>query len=320
MTIDPALLGAVERSRAAWPVPGHELPLDTWRERYEALVAAARAPGPGNIERLDRIVGSRAVRVRIYRPSSEIGPLSALVYFHGGGWVIGSIESHDDIIADIAHDSGCLVVSVDYSRAPEHRFPVAFDEGCEVLDWLVAEARTLGVDSERLFVGGDSAGGNLATAIALADSGHERRLAGQVLLYPCVDTDFSRASYRRGVDAPFLSSGEMTWFWDQYAPSPDVRRDPFAVPLRATAGQLSRLPPTFVATAEHDPLFDEGCAFAARLRRAGRPVRHEPGLGMVHGFIRLRRQATEPARIYRAMCDWIRDCPARARSPDEWVE
>ena len=243
MTIDPALLGAVERSRAAWPVPGHQLPLDTWRERYEALVGAARAPDPGDIERSDRHVGPCGVRVRIYRPSSPSAALPALVYFHGGGWVIGSIESHDDIVADIAHDAACLVVSVDYSRAPENRFPVAFNEGCDVLDWLFAEARMLAVDPERLFIGGDSAGGNLAIAVALADSRHNRHLAGQVLIYPCVDTDFRRVSYRREVDASFLNSDQMKWFWNQYAPSPAARQDPFAVPMRASAEQLSRLPP-----------------------------------------------------------------------------
>ena len=227
--------------------------------------------------------------------------------------MIGSIESHDDIVADIARDAACLVVSVDYSRAPENRFPVAFDEGCAVLDWLCAEVRRLAVDRERLFIGGDSAGANLAIAVALADSRHDRRLAGQVLVYPCVDTDFCRASYRREVDAPFLNSDQMKWFWNQYAPSPAGRQDPHAVPMRASAVQLSRLPSTFVATAEHDPLFDEGCAFAARLQAAGTPVRHERGLGMVHGFIRLRSQASEPARIFRAMCDWIRDPSAHDR-------
>jgi acetyl esterase len=312
VTIDPSLLPAIERSRAAWPVPGHKLPLAVWRERYEALVAAARPIRPQGVVAADRVVGEQKIRVRIYRPAEQ-GLLPVLVYFHGGGWVIGSIESHDDITAAISHDSGCVVVSVEYSRAPEHCFPTAFEEGLAVLRWLETHAADLDADPTRLFVAGDSAGGNLAAATALAVVDRGPRLAGQLLLYPCLDTDFTRSSYQRGREAPFLTSGEMQWFWDQYAVSPAVRGDCFAVPMRATDACLRRVAPAFIATAEHDPLHDEGAAYAARLKSLGVEVRYEPGAGLVHGFVRLRREAVEPGRIYGAMCQWIR---RRAASRD----
>jgi acetyl esterase len=310
MTIDPELLGAVERSRAAWPVPGHRLPLDVWRARYESLVIAARPAPPTGVSWVDRVVGPLDVRVRIYQPAAA-GLLPALVYLHGGGWVIGSIESHHDITAAICADAGCVIVSVDYARAPEHPFPRAFDEARAVLDWLARDAAALNVDPSRLLVGGDSAGGNLAAALALA-AGEERapHIAGQVLLYPCVDTDFQNPSYVQSTDAPFLGSGEMVWFWDRYAPDPATRRDRFAVPMRASDAQLAAVAPAYIATAQHDPLHDEGRAYAERLRRLGVAVEYEPGVGMVHGFVRLRGAAAEPARIYRAMCEWIRRCPA----------
>ena len=219
-------------------------------------------------------------------------------------------EEHDDITAAIAHGAGCVVISVEYSRAPEQRFPTAFDEGLAVVEWLAAHAAEIGVDPKRLLVGGDSAGGNLAAAIALAASERGAALAGQVLLYPCVDTDFTRESYLKGRDAPFLASGEMEWFWGQYLPSSAAKRDRFAVPMRASDTQLSGVSPAFIATAEHDPLYDEGALFAARLGAVGVPVHYEAGLGLVHGFIRLREAAAEPKRIYVAMCRWIQRCSA----------
>jgi acetyl esterase len=310
MAIDPELRPAIARSRAAWPVPGHELPLAVWRERYEALAEAARPPRPAGVTHEDRRVGACGVAVRVYRPDLP-GARPVLVYFHGGGWVIGSMQSHDDITADIAHDTGCVVVSVDYSRAPEHRFPIAFGEGLEVLRWLDVQGSELGVDPERILVGGDSAGGNLAAAMALAVSERGGRLLGQALLYPCVDTDFTRPSYVEGRDAPFLTSAQMEWFWAQYAPSAAARADRFAVPMRAGDDALRRVAPAFIATAEHDPLHDEGVAYAVRLGRLGVVVQHEPGTGLVHGFVRMRHGFREPARIYAAMCGWIR---ARAGS------
>jgi acetyl esterase len=315
VTIDPSLLPAVERHRAAWPIPGHALPLKIWRERYEAVVAAARPKRPPGVSAVDRIVGDGDTRVRIYRPDQP-DVLPALVYFHGGGWVIGSIESHDDITAAVSNDAGCIVVSVEYSRAPEHPFPAAFEEGRSVLRWVETHAAEIGADPTRLFVAGDSAGGNLAAAMALAAVDHGPTLAGQLLLYPCLDTDFTRASYRHGREAPFLSSGEMQWFWDQYAVSPEARANCFAVPMRAGDACLRRVASAFIATAEHDPLHNEGAAFAARLKCLGVEVQYEPGTGLVHGFVRLRAEAPEPERIYRAMCKWIRQ---RSALPDVYL-
>ena len=311
MTIDPELLPAMQRYRDAWPVPGRELPLEVWRERYERLVVAARPAPPVGVTWVDRLVGPAAVRVRIYRPPVP-SLLPGLVFLHGGGWVIGSVESHHDITLAIAAEAACVVVSVDYSRSPEHAFPAAFDEGRAVLDWLAREATEWDVDPGRLLVGGDSAGGNLAAAIALAAAdGRAAPLAGQVLLYPCLDTDFENRSFAASGQTPFLTSDEMKWFWDRYAPSAETRRDRFAVPMRASDAHLAAVAPAFVATAEHDPLHDEGRAYAERLRRLGVPVEYEAGSGLLHGFIRMREAASEPARIHRAMCAWIRRAGVR---------
>jgi acetyl esterase len=143
-------------------------------------------------------------------------------------------------------------------------------------------------------------------ALAVAEGECAAALAGQVLLYPCVDTDFTRPSYVNGHDAPFLDSEQMEWFWAQYAPSPADRRNPFAAPMRASDAQLRRVAPAFVATAEHDPLYDEGAAFAARLNALNVEVHYEPGVGLVHGFVRLRDAAPAPAHVFAAMCGWIR--------------
>jgi acetyl esterase len=308
MTIDLQLTPFIARNAAAWPTPGHHLPVREWRLKYERLVAAARPPRPPGLSVSEQHIdpAGRQVLVRIYRPPGS-GPLPTLVYFHGGGWVIGSVESHDDITAAIADDARCVVVSVDYARAPENPFPAAFEDGLAAVDWIFANATMVGVNAAAVFVGGDSAGGNLSTAIAMRRRNQTPALAGQVLLYPCVDTDFTRRSYLDEYDAPFLSNVEMQWFWNQYAPSQSQRESRFAVPMRASDEQLTGVAPAFIAIAEHDPLRDEGKAFASRLRGVGVPVEFDAGVGLVHGFIRMRNAATEPARIYKALCRWIRD-------------
>jgi len=168
MSLDPQLAPFLARLEEAWPEPPLSLPVAAWRERVEQLSAAARSSYPDGLLVETRVLdGSRPVRIRMYRPTAA-NPLPALVYMHGGGWVIGSIESHDSITAAIAADTPCVVVSVDYLRAPEHPFPAAVDDCRAVVAWTFENAAAIGVDPSSIFVGGDSAGGNLAAAMTLA--------------------------------------------------------------------------------------------------------------------------------------------------------
>jgi len=304
MAIDPQLAPFIARLSEAWPEPVLSLPVDVWRERIEQLSAAARTPYPEGLMVETRVIdGPGPVRIRIYRPRAA-RPLPALVYMHGGGWVIGSIDSHDSITAALAADTPCVVVSVDYARAPEHPFPAPMEDCRAAVAWTFANAAAIGADPGAIFVGGDSAGGNLAAAMTLAFRGSPLRLRGQLLLYPCVDVDFQRASYRSEAEAPYLKAAEMIWFWQQYCPRPEQRQDPLAVPMRCE--DLSGLPPAFVVVAEHDPLRDDGHAYARRLQAAGVAVVFRPGLGLIHGFVRARALCDAAQAEHEAMTQWLR--------------
>ncbi|MBN8975482.1 MAG: alpha/beta hydrolase [Rhizobiales bacterium] len=304
MAIDPQLVPFIAKLEEAWPEPALSLPVDVWRERVERLSAAARAPYPESLDVETRIIdGQRPVRVRIYRPRAS-QPLPALVYMHGGGWVIGSIDSHDSITAAIAADTPCVVVSVDYARAPEHPFPAPMEDCRTVVAWTFVNAAAIGVDPTAIFVGGDSAGGNLAAAMTIAFRDSPVRLRGQLLLYPCVDVDFQRSSYISKAQAPYLKAAEMIWFWNQYCPDTQQRENPLAVPMRCE--DLSELPPAFVVVAEHDPLRDDGQAYAERLKAAGVPVMFRPGLGLIHGFVRARAVCEAAQAEHEAMTQWLR--------------
>ena len=304
MAIDPQLTPFIARLEEAWPEPVLSLPVDVWRERVERLSAAARTPYPEGLDVETRIIdGARPVRVRIYRPRAS-QPLPALVYMHGGGWVIGSIDSHDSITAAIAADTPCIVISVDYARAPEHPFPAPMEDCRAVVAWTFANARAVGIDPAAIFVGGDSAGGNLAAAMTIAFRDGPLQLRGQLLLYPCVDVDFQRPSYISEAEAPYLKAAEMIWFWNQYCPDAEQRRNPLAVPIRCE--DLSGLPPAFVVVAEHDPLRDDGHVYAERLKAAGVAVTFRPGLGLIHGFVRARALCNAAQAEHEAMTQWLR--------------
>lgn len=304
MAIDPQLAPFIARLEEAWPEPVLSLPIDAWRDRVERLSTAARTPYPDGLEVETRVIdGPRPVRVRIYRPRAP-KPLPALIYMHGGGWVIGSIDSHDSITAAIAADTPCVVISVDYARAPEHPFPGPMEDCRAVVAWTFANAGAMGVDPTAIFVGGDSAGGNLAAAMTLAFRDGPLRLRGQLLLYPCVDTDFERGSYRSEAEAAYLKAVEMVWFWNQYCPDAGQRQNPLAVPMRRD--NLSNLPPAFIVVAEHDPLRDDGHAYAERLKSAGVPVTFRPGLGLIHGFVRARALCEAAQAEHEAMTLWLR--------------
>ncbi|MEQ3549537.1 alpha/beta hydrolase [Pseudonocardia nematodicida] len=239
---------------------------------------------PPEIATVDRTVPGPAgdIPVRVYTPPGD-SPKPMIVYFHGGGWVIGDLDVCDNPVRRIALATGAVVVSVDYRLAPEHVYPAAFDDAYAATAWVAEHAAELGGDAARIAVSGDSAGGNLAAAVAIAarDRGGPR-LAAQLLLYPATDFDFTSGSYAENGAGYLLTIGSMQWFWAHYLGAQDLDRDPYLCPARAES--LAGLPPAFVATAEFDPLRDEGEAYAANLRVAGVEVTATRYDGMVHGF------------------------------------
>jgi len=238
----------------------------------------------------DRTVPGPAgpIPVRVYRPENASG--AALVYFHGGGWVLGSVVSAHGVCATLARGSRCTVVSVDYRLAPEHPFPAAVDDAWAATTWVLEHGAELGAPGP-VAVGGDSAGGNLAAVVALRARDRQLPLAFQLLVYPVTDADLDTASYRENAEGYWLTRAGMEWFWDQYIPEGD-RFHPDASPLRAE--DVSGTAPALVITAEYDPLRDEGEAYARRLEEAGVPVTVSRYDGLIHAFFRT------PAVIARA--------------------
>ncbi|WP_149955475.1 alpha/beta hydrolase [Zafaria cholistanensis] len=220
-------------------------------------------------------------RIRVHVPLPA--PHSVFIYLHGGGWVLGDLEGYDTLARQLADKSGAAVVLVEYRKAPEHPFPAAVEDAWTALQWAAAHATRLAGADAPLFVGGDSAGGNLAAVMALRS--RERggpALARQFLIYPVTDADFSRASYAEPQNQTLLTAELMQWFWDHYLPDAQHRTAPEASPLRAA--DLAGLAPAFVVTAEHDVLRDEGEDYAERLRRAGNEVEFHRWPGQMHGF------------------------------------
>lgn len=257
-------------------------------DEVRAAFAAISMPMPevtlARVEDLEVDGAAGALPGRRYVPRE--GARDALVFFHGGGFVLGDLDQHDDLCRRLALGADCVVLSVGYRLAPEHPFPAAPEDAFAALCWAHANAAALGVDAGAIGVAGDSAGGALAAVAAgLAASRGGPPLARALLLYPVTDHDLARASYRSNVDAPFLTAAQMRWFWEHYAPDPAQRLDPRASPLRAAS--FAGLPPTVVATAGHDPLADEGAAYAAALARAGGVVVHRHFPALVHGFASL---------------------------------
>jgi acetyl esterase len=225
--------------------------------------------------------GDNQFTVRVFVPRGE--SRAVLVYYHGGGWVIGSLAEYDTLARILAERTRSAVVLVDYRLAPEHRFPAAVDDARAALVWAIGQREELAVEGAPVVVAGDSAGGNLATVVARHAHRHGLgAVAAQVLVYPVTDSDFDTSTYRSPDNQLLLNRDSMVWFWDNYAPDAAVRSDPDASPLRAE--DLTGLPPAIVATAEFDVLRDEGEAYAARLRDAGVPVEHRRFAGQMHGF------------------------------------
>lgn len=229
------------------------------------------APGPGG-----------TIPLHVYTPAGK-GPFPVLVYFHGGGFVLGDTKAYESSIRALAHGANAIVVSVDYRQAPEHRFPAAPDDAFAAWRWVVAHAQELNGDPARLAVAGESAGGNLAAVVALM--ARDRKVQAplhQVLIYPVLNDDMSTPSYQRNANARPLDKGAMQWFLQQYTAGPEERENPYALPFKAAS--LKGLPPATVVAAEIDPLASEAKAYADRLQADGVPVHYREFDGVTHEF------------------------------------
>ncbi|TWT94590.1 alpha/beta hydrolase [Stieleria varia] len=281
MTLHPQSQAYVDLLRAN-PRPGWEtMSVSDARLIFETFSAFA-----GRVESLNRVEDRMIedVPVRIYSDCSNCNELKpVVVYFHGGGWVLGSIDSHDALCRRIAKHSGCIVVSVDYVLAPERPYPGPLGDCADVTRWIATHGAEIGADQNRVAVAGDSAGGNLATAVtmALADEPFSIRL--QVLIYPVTAADFSTESYRQFSEGFGLTRANMQWFWQQHVGNPSGKLSPLAAPLHSRS--LSGLPAAYVITAEYDVLRDEGEAYASRLAADGVRTTWRRVDGVLHGFM-----------------------------------
>ena len=286
--------------------PGGET-LDQARAAWTAYSAALAHPRPVDMEVQDRTIPSNGIDVpaRIYRPAGPDGPRPCIIYLHGGGFMKGDLDSSDTNAWGYAQDTGACVVSVDYRLAPEHPHPAAFDDCYGVLCWISRDGATLGIDTSRIAVVGDSAGGSLTAALCLAARDRNGpSVAAQVLVYPCTGTDLKSPSYVENANAPGLTTKSMERYYRDYLPGREDTDDPYARPDRAK--DFSNLPPTFVHPAEIDPLRDDGRIYASKLALVGGEVVFREAKGMIHGFLRARLSGPAAAEEFRAECAFLR--------------
>ncbi|MDO3412247.1 alpha/beta hydrolase [Saccharibacillus sp. CPCC 101409] len=240
---------------------------------------------------------SGEVSVRILRPKGATGPLPVLIYIHGAGWVFGNAHTHDRLIRELAVGAEVAVVFPNYSLSPENKYPVAIEEIYAALEWISSEGAANRFDTSKLYVGGDSVGGNMTAAITLmAKERKGPKIAKQLLFYPVTDAAFETESYNQFAEGYFLMKKGMQWFWDQYTTDPQERAQITASPLRATTEQLKDLPEALVITGEADVLRDEGEAYANKLREAGVPVTAARFQGIIHDFVMLNALAETNAK------------------------
>ena len=237
-----------------------------------------------------------SVPIRIVRPAGIAEVLPVVMYFHGGGWVLGNRNTHDRLVREIAVGAEAAVVFVDYARSPEARYPVAIEQAYAATRYVVDQGASLRIDPLRLAVAGDSVGGNMAAAVTLmAKQRRGPKIALQVLFYPVTDAEFDTPSYSRFADGPWLTKRAMEWFWEAYLPDAAVRKQPTATPLNASLDQLAGLPEALIIVDENDVLRDEGEAYARKLTDAGVRVTSVRYNGTIHDFVMLNALADTPA-------------------------
>lgn len=282
-----ALLQLIEQNGAP---PTHTLPPVEARRMYRERRAFTQPAAPAVAHVEDLMAGP--VPLRLYRPIESGAPLPALVYFHGGGWVIGDLDTHDTLCRQLANASGWVIVAVDYRLAPEHPYPAAVDDCIAATYWVYSHAAELGIDAARVAVGGDSAGGNLAAVVALAArDARDLPLVYQLLIYPATDNRRIAPSHTRNGEGYLLTRDTIRYFHDHYIPNESNDQDWRASPLLHP--DLSGLPPALVLTAGYDPLRDEGLMYAQALSEAGSTAMQLCFERQIHGFITMGRVIDE---------------------------
>lgn len=304
-TLDPQAQALLDAAASSGLPPVYDETIEIARQRMHAGFTQG---GPGEIARRTDISIARdgdSVGVRVYHPSpDEVLPL--LVFFHGGGWIVNDLDTHDVFCCTLANRANIAVASVDYSRAPEHRYPTALREGWDAVVGLVGRAGELGARPETIAVGGDSSGGALAAAIVNQAQGGGPKISAQLLIYPVVDyiSEESPSYVERGTGYS-LNRDFMEWAYRNYLPEQWDRNDPQLFPMREV--DVSQVPPTLVVTAEFDPLRDEGRAYARKLADAGVSVSTLHAASQMHGFILQQPRIDEARRLVRDISDWTRD-------------
>jgi len=240
-----------------------------------------------DIEESERTISQDGLTITIHiiKPKATKGKLPAFMFFHGGGWVLGDYPTHKRLVRDLVVKSGAIAVFPDYTPTPDAQFPVAINQAYAATTWVAAHGNEIGVDSSRLAVAGNSVGGNMSTVVALmAKEKNGPKLAFQLLLWPLVDSDTNRPSYKKYAEGRFLTTPIMNWMWDMYIPNPEERKQKYVSPINATLEELKGLPPTLIQVAENDILFDEGVAYGRKLNEAGVPTTLMIYKGMIHDY------------------------------------
>ena len=314
MPLDPQAQAVLDRMVAAGIRPAHTLTIEEARRALEAAHALGGPPEP--VQRVeDRMIAGPGgdLRLRLYRPTGS-GPFPILVFFHGGGWIRGSLDTHDGLCRSLANRAACLVISVDYRLSPEVPFPAAVEDCFAATRWVADQAAALDGDPSRLAVGGDSAGGNLTAVVTLL--ARERggpALLYQVLIYPVTDYAFDTPSYHENGTGYNLTRDAMIYYWNLYLGDPADGQNPLASPLKAP--DLSGLPPALIITAVYDPLRDEGLAYADRLRAAGVPVQSTCYPGVFHGFLGQAALIDKGKQAIEEVAAALRSAFAESRQP-----
>lgn len=295
--LEPATRAFVENVNKQGGTPIYELSPKDARKVLSDLQAAEVAKLPADIEDLNLPAGPGGhVSIRIIRPKGSKENLPAVMYFHGGGWVLGGKDTHDRLVREIASGANAAVVFVNFTPSPEAKYPTPIEEAYAATKYIAENGKDLNLDTSKLVLAGDSVGGNMvASVLLLAKERGGPKIAYQVLFYPVTDANFDTPSYQQFATGIWLTREAMKWFWNNYLPDEEVRKQPTASPLQASIDQLRGQPPALIITDENDVLRDEGEAYAHKLIQAGVNVTAVRYLGTIHDFAMLNALAGTPA-------------------------